>query len=73
MADLVFANAAIISASSLLLQNSTTNISRNIQEASTQPLTPMQENVLVSTFGVVVAVLICALIVLLRSIFDSFR
>jgi len=69
----MFANAAIISASSILLQNSITNLSRNIQEASTQPLTPMQENVLVGTFGLMVAVLICASIVLLRSIFDFFN
>ena len=71
MTDPVFANAAITAGASLLLQNSITNLSRNIQEVSTQPLTPMQENILVSTFGVMVAVLICALIVRIRSIYDS--
>jgi hypothetical protein len=73
MTDPVFANAAITAASSLLFQNSTKSLSRNIQEASTQPLTLMQESVIVGTFGVMIAVLICASIVVLCSIFDSFR
>lgn len=71
MADPVIANAAIISASSLLIQNSTRQLAKQVQQGSPAPLTKAQEYVALGTLGILVALLLFATVAVVRSTWTS--
>lgn len=73
MADPIFANAAIISASSLLIQNSTRQLVKQAEQVTPIPLTKAQEYVAIGTFGILVAMLLLASVVIIRTTLDLFR
>ena len=73
MTNPVFANAAIISASSLLIQNSARQLSTQLHHTAPASLTKAQEYVVIGTFGILVALLLLAFVVMMRTTLDLFR
>ena len=73
MTNPFFANAAIISASSLLIQNSTRQLAKQAEHVAPIPLTKAQEYVAIGTFGVLVAMLFLAFVLIIRTTLDLFR
>ena len=69
----LIANAAIISASSLLIQNSARQLSTQVQQTSLAPLTKAEEYVVIGTLGILVAMLLLACVVIIRTTLDLFR
>ena len=72
MADPIFANAAM-AASSLLIQNSARQLSTQVQQIPPAPLIKAQEYVAICTFGILVAMLFLAFVVIIRTTLDLFR
>ena len=73
MTDPFFANAAMVGASSLLIQNSTRQIVKQAEQVCLTPLTEAQEYVAIGTFGILVAMLLLASVVIIRTTLDLFR
>ena len=73
MTNPLIANAAIISASSLLIQNSTRELVKQAEQVAPIPLTKAQEYVAIGTFGILVAMLLLASVVIIRTTLDLFR
>ena len=73
----LIANAAVISAASLVLQNSarqlSTQLSTQAQQTTPASLTKAEEYVVIGTLGVFVVVLLLTAVVLIRPILDLFR
>ena len=72
MTEPVFANAAM-AASSLLIQNSARQLSTQVQQTRPAPLIKAQEYVAICTFGILVATLLLAFVVIIRITLDLFR
>ena len=73
MTNPIFANAAIISASSLLIQNSARQLSTQVHQTAPASLTRAQEYVVIGTFGILVAMFLLAFVVIIRTTLDLFR
>lgn len=74
MTNPFFANAAIISASSLLIQNSTRQLAKQAEHVAPIPLTKAQEYVAIGTsFGVLVVMLFLTFALIIRTTLDLFR
>ena len=73
MTNPFFANAAIISASSLLTQNSIRQLAKQAEHVDPIPLTKAQEYVVIGTFGVLVAMLFLTFVLIIRATLDLFR
>ena len=67
------ANAAIISASSLIINNSARKLSTQTQQLSPAPLTQVQEYVVICTLVILAAMLLLASVVFIRTAVDLFR
>ena len=72
MTEPVFANAAM-AASSLLIQNSTRQLSTQLQQTPPAPLIKAQEYVAICTVGILVVMLLLTFAVLIRTTLDLFR
>lgn len=73
MAAPLVANAAIISASSLLINNSARKLSTQTQQLPPASLTQAQEYVVIGTLAILVAMLLLASVVFIRTTLDLFR
>lgn len=69
----LIANAAVISASSLVIQNSARQLSTQAQHCTPASLTKAQEYVVIGTLGVFVVVLLLTAVVIIRTTLDLFR
>jgi hypothetical protein len=69
----IIANAAVISASSLVIQNSARQLSTQAQQTTPVSLTEAQEYAVIGQLGVLVVVLLLATVVIIRTTLDLFR
>ena len=72
MTEPVFANAAM-AGSSLLIQNAARRLSTQVQQTPPAPLIKAQEYVAICTFGILIAMLLLAFVVIIRITLDLFR
>ena len=73
MTNPLIANAAIISASSLLIQNSARQLSTQAQQPPSASLTQAQQYAVIVTFALLAISLLLATFVIIRATIDLFR
>ena len=73
MTNPLIANAAIISASSLLIQNSARQLSTQAQQSPSVSLTQAQQYAVIVPFALLAISLLLAILVIIRATIDLFR
>jgi hypothetical protein len=69
----IIANAAVISASSLIIQNSARQLNTQVQQTTPVSLTKAQEYAVMGYLGILVVMLLLATAVIIRTTLDLFR
>lgn len=73
MTETILSNAAITTASSLLIQSSTRQLTQQAPQVTTEPVARIEEYVLLTVFGITIAVLLAAIVVTIRSILNLYK